>query len=203
MTGFDECVARPSTATTYVLRATGEGGPVTQSVTVMVTEQPSDPEVVSLTASATTIQQGGSVTISWVTRNGDLRRLVVDPTGEPFTQSEVAASGSQTFTPSVTTEYSISVTNQSDQSISDREFITVTVTAVPAAVVDSFSTSEPDYPRRLVRTSRLSWTTTGATRVRLQGDTGNPFGQFQLTSGVIVRRMALTLLTRWGVGAES
>ena len=47
--GFDGCVAdrrRPST----MLRATGEGGPVTESVTVMVTDQPSDPEVVSFSA---------------------------------------------------------------------------------------------------------------------------------------------------------
>ena len=43
----------PTVTTVYDLRATGEGGPVTQSVTVTVTDPPpppTDPEVVSFSA---------------------------------------------------------------------------------------------------------------------------------------------------------
>ena len=163
----------PTSTTTYTLRATGTGGPVTRTVTVTVTEAPSDPEVVSFTASATTIQQGGSVTISWVTRNGDTRLLASTP---PLTHySNQAASGSRTFTPSVTQTYQIQVWNAVDPTGTlDAESITVTVTAVPAAVVDSFSTSDssPDVNENFT----LSWTTTGATRVRLQLDQGLGFG---------------------------
>ena len=104
----------PTVTTTYTLRATGEGGPVTATVTVTVTAVSTDPEVVSLTASSTTIQSGGSVTISWVTRNGDRRLLASTP---PLTHySNQAASGSRTFTPTVTQTYQIQVWNAADPS---------------------------------------------------------------------------------------
>ena len=87
------------------------------------------PEVVSLTASDTTIDSGDEVTISWVTRLGDTRSLIEDPDDSPFvTYANQSASGSRTFTLTVTTEFSISVWNGVDPAGTlDREFITVTV----------------------------------------------------------------------------
>ena len=149
---------------------TGQGGPVTESgdgdchpaacrLTI--------PSVVSFTRSASTIQQGGSVVISWVTANGDTRDLIEDPDDAPFTTyPNQAASGSRTFTLTVTTEFQIQVFNAADPpGTLDNAFITVTVTD-PAATIDSFTVSDssPDADENFT----LSWTTTGATRVILQ-----------------------------------
>ena len=170
----------PTSNTTYTLRATGEGGPVTRSVTVTVTDPPpppTDPEVVSFTASSLTIAQGSAVTLTWVTRNGDTTRLTSRRVGETDNDLnlDVAASGSRTDTPTATTTYRIATWLAADPAgTADFRDITVTVT-VGAAVIDSFTVDDntPDENENYT----LSWTTTGATRVRLQEDF-NGFSNF-------------------------
>ena len=63
-----------------------------------------------LFAKRRTIDPGDSVTISWVTRNGDTRELSTaspDRMALRITYQNQAASGSRTFTPTVTTTYQI------------------------------------------------------------------------------------------------
>ena len=150
----------------YTLRATGEGGPISATVSVEVEPVPDDPEVVSFSASSTSISSGGSVTVSWVTRNGDTRNLVRQLVGGSPIAINVSASGSRTYTLTETTLFQIQVWNASDPAGTvDQRFITVTVT-VAAAVIDSFSVddSTPNTGDEFT----LSWQTTGATHVRLR-----------------------------------
>ena len=126
----------------YTLRATGEGGPISATVAVEVEPLPDDPEVVSFSASSTSISSGGSVTLSWVTRNGDTRSLVRQLVGGSPISVSVSASGSRTYTLTETTLFQIQVWNASDPvGTLDTRHITVTVT-VAAAVIDSFSVSD-------------------------------------------------------------
>ena len=175
----------PTADTDYELIANGPGGPVSQTITVEVTEPPpppTDPEVVSFAASDTSIEPGESVVLNWVTRNGDNRQLQGDPIDGPvFTVIDRAsASGSRTVSPNVTTTYRISVWNTADPSGTvDSQDVTVTVTH-PAAQINSFSASDttPDPNENFT----LTWATTGATRVRLASNTGF-FGAFVAIGG--------------------
>ena len=157
----------PTSDTDYVLRANGEGGPVTRTISVEVTDPPSDdPEVVSFSATATAINQGESVTLSWVTRNGDSRKLISRRVGESTNDidEDVAASGSRTDTPSATTTYRISTFNAIDPAGTvDFDDINVTVNQ-PAPVIDSFSISPTTVDQDDDIT--FTWATTGAVRVR-------------------------------------
>ena len=158
----------PTSDTDYVLRATGPGGPVTRTISVEVTDPPSDdPEVVSFSATATAINQGESVTLSWVTRNGDSRKLISRRVGESTNDIDdetIPASGSRTDTPTAATTYRVSTWNAADPSGTvDFEDITVTVN-VAAPVIDSFSISPTTIDADDSVT--FTWATTGAVRVR-------------------------------------
>ena len=117
----------PTSDQTYTLVAFGSGGPVDHSLDVSVNDPPDPaPSVVSFTRSASTIDPGDSVVISWVTANGDTRQLSSSPPQTNY--SNQAASGSRTFTPSVSQTYQIQVWNASDPSGTlDSSFLTVTV----------------------------------------------------------------------------
>ena len=165
----------PTDDTTYRLVATGEGGPVEQSVTVMVGEEPDPaPQILSFTRSASTIDPGDSVVISWATADGDTRSLVAAPQdgSPPTTYSNQSAAGSRTFTPSVTTVYRIQVWNASDPSgtIAQRD-ITVTV-RVPDVVSFTASATTIDLGDSVT----LSWVTIiGDTRQLTADPVGSPF----------------------------
>ena len=117
----------PTSNHIYELIATGPGGPVSDTTPVEVTDPPDpDPNVVSFSASSSTINSGDSVVISWVTANGDTRELISTP--PQTTYMNQAASGSRTFTLTVTTQFQIQVWNAVDPAGTlDNAFVTVTV----------------------------------------------------------------------------
>ena len=175
----------PTVTTTYVLKATGHNGPVTKSVKVTVSPPPTPrPSITYFRVSSTRISVGSSVTLSWATANSTDRQLTGRIGGSSTTIIDRAsASGTRTVTPLVTTTYVITAWvggNTPMHAVS--KTVTVTVTGAPMPVIDSFSISDrfPGGGENFT----ISWTTTNATRVILQGRSDTPsLGIFQNVGG--------------------
>ncbi|MBW2166750.1 MAG: sugar-binding protein, partial [Deltaproteobacteria bacterium] len=88
----------PAATTSYTIRVAGPGGTATDSVTINV----NDPSPVSISAAPTTIEQGGSSSLSWTSANG--RSAHIDNG-----IGVVPVNGSITVYPDHTTTYTISV----------------------------------------------------------------------------------------------
>jgi YD repeat-containing protein len=110
----------PTTTTTYTITATGPGGTAFASTTVTVTTPPPAPAV-SISANPTSIQSGGSSTLTWISTNADSCTIdqgigTVNPTG------------TTTVSPTATTTYTITATGTGGTT-----FASVTVTVLPAS----------------------------------------------------------------------
>ena len=88
----------PAASTSYTISVTGLGGTTTDSVTVNV----NDPAPVGISAAPTTIEQGGSSTLSWTSANGQSAHI-------DNGIGDVDVNGLITVSPSHTTTYTISV----------------------------------------------------------------------------------------------
>ena len=144
----------PTTTTTYTLTATGSGGSVSQDVTVTVNA--AAPVIDSFSANPTTIDAGGSSTLSWNTTNA---------TSCTINGSSVAVDGSMTVSPTATTTYTLTATGDGGSVSQD---VTVTVNAVtPAPSIDSFSASPTTIDEG--NSATLSWNTTNATSCTIDG----------------------------------
>jgi hypothetical protein len=89
----------PTVDTTYTLTADGTGGPVTQQVTVTVTD-PSAVTIDSFTADPITIALGASSTLSWATTNASTVNI-------DQSIGTVAGTGTVDVTPTETTTYTL------------------------------------------------------------------------------------------------
>ncbi|HWH16636.1 MAG TPA: hypothetical protein VNU25_03575, partial [Candidatus Paceibacterota bacterium] len=92
-------VVHPTETTTYIATVTGATNSVNCQTTVTVTSIPQGPQCVSLTADRTSIEEGESVTLSWVTNRATT--VSISNIGEV---TPVDA-GSRTVTPSDDTTY--------------------------------------------------------------------------------------------------
>lgn len=135
----------PPITTTYTIQVSGNGGTVSQSVTVNVYVPP----VVTITASDTTIAQGESVTLTWNT-TGDADTATLNP---GF--GSVPLNSTTTVAPTTTTTYTISVSGSGG---TDSKQITITVQAPPTA---ELSVSDIDYNQ----TSTLTYNSANALTV--------------------------------------
>jgi len=88
----------PAATTSYTIRVEGPGGTATDSVTINV----NDPSTVSISATPTTIEQGGSSILSWTSANGSSAHI-------DNSIGVVPVNGSITVYPDHTTTYTISV----------------------------------------------------------------------------------------------
>ena len=116
-------ITGPSVTTDYTISASDANGTTTEVVTVTVTDQPI---IESLTVSPAVITPGESVTVSWST----LSASTVTLDGTP-----VASSGSTTFTPSGSTNYTLAVTNANG---SDSQSQTVSVVIPGEPIISEF-----------------------------------------------------------------
>ena len=93
----------PTANATYVLSCTGAGGNVSQQVTITVSATPPPPGTPTLTftASPTTVNQGGSSTLSWSTTN------VTSCTASNGWTGTKTTSGTQIVSPTATTTYAL------------------------------------------------------------------------------------------------
>ena len=88
----------PAATTSYTIRVAGPGGTATDSVTINV----NDPSPVSISAAPTTIEQGGSSSLSWTSANSQSAHI-------DNGIGVVPVNGSITVYPDHTTTYTISV----------------------------------------------------------------------------------------------
>ena len=103
----------PAATTTYTATATGPGGTATATVTVTVSSALS----ITLTASPTSISPGGSSTLTWVSNGTSVTISGINGTQSP--------SGSLTVTPSATTAYTATATDNSLNTATSTATVTV------------------------------------------------------------------------------
>ena len=145
---------QPTQTTTYTLTATAAGKSVTATATVTVL--PPAPRVTSFSGRPLEIGEGESATLSWNTE-GATSVTISGVSGSLESQGSVPVS------PTVTTTYVLTATNAGGSATAS-----VTITVIPQVRITSFSAN----PSSIVRpgdTSRLTWTTTGATSVAISG----------------------------------
>lgn len=159
--------------TTFVLTATNSLGE-SASADVTVTVLPAQPEVLSFTATPSTIRSAGNADgtatpvetsrLAWTTRNAN-RVILSSSLGENFLVEE---NGSMDVQPVMTTTYTLTAFGDSGQSDSVSVIVNVNVVAPP--VINSFEAN----PSMISAggSSTLSWSTTGAVRVEISGTDG-------------------------------
>jgi hypothetical protein len=165
----------PSSTRTYNLLAVNGTNRVTSSATVTVSATAPPPvaqPTASLAANPTSIQSGGSTTLTWTT---------TDATSVTMNGVSVALNGSKSYSPTVTTTYTL-VASNSAGSATATATVTVNATTPPPA---------PPMPKALLnanptsiqsgQSSTLSWSTSDATTVTLDGAAVNPNGSRVVT----------------------
>ena len=190
-TGGSESVS-PSATTTYTATAKGAGGTATNQVVVTVS-LPSAPAVM-LSAAPSTINAGGSSTLTATATNAT--GVTVNGTdGTSFSLSSTG--GSQSVTPSVTTTYTAtaagaagatSATAMTTVTVSALAQPTVMISASPASITTGSS-------------STLTVTATNATGVTVSGSDGSSFTLSSTGGTHSVSPTATTTYTATATGA--
>jgi len=150
-------VSNLTNTTTYTLTAVGTNGQtVTCNVTVTVNVAPNLPSC-TLTASPSSIQQGGSVTLTWTSQNAVSAHL--SPPGQ-----SVGLSGSMTVHPTGNTTYVLTVTDSQGRSATCQAPVTVTP---PTQQHPSCTLTANPTLVQLGQDVTLSWTSQNAVSAHL------------------------------------
>ncbi len=147
----------PAETTTYKLTARNKVGEESQTVTVTV-EKPGV-RIVSFTANPSSIEEGKSSSLAWLTENAD--QVTISNVGT------VQPSGSTPVTPRQTTTYTLTASNKFGSVTAQ---VTVTVTTVVKPPVDppkilSFTANPTEIGEG--ESSTLRWKVEGATSVEI------------------------------------
>ncbi len=127
-TGLSGSVAvSPTTSTNYTVTATGPSGTTSCSIAVNVTAG-ALPRIVQFSASPMSILSGQSSNLLWVVDNSTSQTIT--------TLGTVVAAGTQSVSPTATTTYTLTATNNAG---SVTATATVTVTQIPNPIVVSFT----------------------------------------------------------------
>lgn len=113
-------VVNPTVNTTYTGTAYGPGGPVTCSAPVTVTTVSNAP-ICTLTASASSVAPGSTVTLSWTTRN--VTSATIDNGVGPATP---VAAGTRSVVVNANTTYTLTGTGTNGQTVTCSAPVTVT-----------------------------------------------------------------------------
>ncbi|MCH8905536.1 MAG: hypothetical protein IH840_00475 [Candidatus Heimdallarchaeota archaeon] len=124
----DERIVSPSQTTTYTLTATNDGGTVEKVKTIIVGPSPT-PTIVKFLADPERVTVGGSSTLSWKVTGATTVSI------EPSVGS-VPLSGTRTISPSETTTYTLTATNDGVEGDAP-----VTVTLIVDPACERFSES--------------------------------------------------------------
>lgn len=149
----------PAATTTYTLTARGSGG-TTATATLEITVAAPPPVITQFAAQPASVNAGQPVTLAWSTT--DATTVMIDQG-----IGAVPASGTRMVTPAATTTYQLSAAGPGGMVTGQ---VTVTVTPVGAPTIGSFAAS----PAQITpgATTQLSWTTSGATSVRIDNGVG-------------------------------
>lgn len=170
-------IVRPSGTKTYTITAIGLNGPVTASVTVNLNQTPS----VDLTASAETVEKGGTVTLRWRSVNADTA-FIHGIGGVPINAGAVIALNK-------TSTFLITVTGPGGTATD-----TVTVIAMdPIPTVSIIAIPETVY---LGESTALGWLSEHADKVVMEPD----FGEVILKGSRIVYPKETTTYTVTATG---
>jgi len=152
-------VVTPSVTTTYTLTAYGSGywAQQTQSVTVNVTQTQNNCIISYFNASPTSINTGGTSTLSWSTTN--CTSVTISNLGY-----NVPVTGSQVIYPTYTTTYVLTAYGTSG--IQQTQSVTVTVNNYQNNCSISYFNASPTYVNT-GGTSTLSWNTNGCNSVSI------------------------------------
>ena len=178
---------RPSRTTTYTLTATRSGRSVTRRVTVTVSGTGTSTGIVNrFTANPTTIAEGNSAVLEWMTTGA--KTLAITGGSEPVDASDKPA-GNAVVMPTTTTTYTLTATGESGTPPVVR---TVTITVIPQAIVHSFGFTEtsdamPDGDIYEGEAATLTWTTSNATSIIIDNGVS-----VSATSGTVTVRPAQT-----------
>ena len=146
---------RPTTTTTYTLTAANDGGTATSSVTVTVSAPRAT--ISSFMGPSGDVEVGDTYRLSWVTRNATTVTLDGDP---------VAASG---FRRVAASEAGATTHTLIAQGAGSADVERVTVTAVVPARLPTITHFTAPARLYVGRSFPVSWGTTGATNVTLNG----------------------------------
>jgi hypothetical protein len=155
----------PSSTRTYALLAVHDANRVSDTATVTVSgTTPPPPPVVSpptasLTPASTTINAGQSATLTWSTTNA---------TSVTMNGSPVALNGSQAYSPTATTTYTLVATNSAGSATATAN-VTVTAAPPPPAQMPTASLSANPTSIQTGQSTTLTWSTTNATSVTMNG----------------------------------
>ncbi len=161
----------PTVNTTYTLLVSGSLPDISSTASVTVVTPPPPQTITTFTALPASITTGQSVTVTWATTNATTVRLngVV-----------VAASGSQVFTPSASTTYTLLVSG-SVPNISRSASVTVSAPVQPQTI-----TTFTALPTNIVagQSSTISWATANASQVKLNNVVVAASGSTQVSPAV-------------------
>ena len=157
----------PTATTTYNLVAINGANKVTSSATVTVsaTPPPVAMPTASVTASSMTIQSGQSVTLTWGTTNA---------TSATMNGGTVALNGSQAYSPTATTTYTLVATNSAG-SVTRTATVTVTAPPPPVPMPTALLNAMPATIQSGMSTT-LQWASSNATTITLDGSPVNASG---------------------------
>lgn len=155
----------PAATTVYTIMVSGSGGNAQAAVTVTVSSTPlADLPTATISATPDSIAQGQSAILSWQTTHANSATL----NGE-----FVGVNRSVTVKPTTTTSYSLVAMNAHGTAQAE---VTVTVTPVPPTGPATATLSAAPTAITQGQTATLSWETTNASSVTLDGRAVNPVG---------------------------
>jgi phospholipase C len=166
-TGGTQAVS-PAATTTYTVTATGAGGTATATAIVTVVPAPPPPvPTVTLSASPTTINAGGTSTLTVAATNAT-NLVIAGSDGTAFSSPALPVTGgTEPVTPKLTTTYTATATNATGSVTA-----TVVVTVVPTLTVTI--TASPSSIA-IGSSSTLTVVATSATAVTVKGTDGNSY----------------------------
>jgi hypothetical protein len=161
----DGQVVSPTQTATYTLTATNSAGFATATATVTV-NQTAIPVITAFTASPTTINAGQSSTLQW---NITGTNSVSIDQGIGTIPSSETQSGTQIVSPTTTTTYTLTATNNIG-SVTASAAVSVTASAASPPVITGFTASPSTI--NAGQSSTLQWNITGATSVSINQGIG-------------------------------
>lgn len=150
----------PTQSTLYTLTAISPNGNATATALVTVNGTPGAAQVVSFTASPTTINAGASSALSWQVQDAP-GGITIEAGGQTL-HTNAAASGTFSVSPTQSTTYTLTAISPLGNATAT---VMVSVGVVTGPQVSSFTASPTQGT--LGMTSDLSWMTTNATSVRI------------------------------------
>ncbi len=179
--------------TTFTLSATGEGGVTTRDLIVEVDPAVLNVSIETFAADPTSIDLGGSSTLSYVVRNGESAKITAGPT-EVLSTTEL--SGSVMVSPTMTTTYTLEATG-----VGGPVTRTVSVAVNTAPSISSFTVTPMAID--IGGSATLEWAVLRATQLVISDGAQEVYRGSELTGSRSVSPVANTTYTLTATNEQS